>query len=276
MSFEIALELKKGTKTYFDVFVSNVSDSREGGSIALRLHDITAKKKREEELIDSNRQLDQVIYKTTHDLKAPLTSALGLINLAERAPAEEKDEYIALIRKSLLRLSGFIEEMNHFFRTEKLALMCERIDMRELIAEELENLKNLYHVGTLQIDVIVEGSEEFYSDTLRVKTVITNLLTNAIKYADSDKLNPWIRIHVDMKSDFCFIRIEDNGIGIEEEHKKKIFDLFYRATTRSNGTGIGLFIVKDTIARLKGFIDVASQAGIGTTFMIQIPNQVSH
>lgn len=275
VSNEIALELNKGIRTYFDVHITPAEDRGTNyKGFALKLHDITLKKLREKELVNTNKQLDQVIYKTTHDLKAPLMSAIGLVNLAEKAPDEQKQEYLVLIKRSLFKLSSFIEEMNNFFRNEKLALQRERIEIGQLIKEELDNLKNLYQAGKIKIDVTVEGSSEFFSDSVRVKTIVGNILTNAIKYADPGKNLPFIRVQAKVQTDFCTIAIEDNGIGIEEEFKNKIFDLFYRATSQSQGSGLGLFIVKDTIERLNGKIEVQSQIGQGTTFKVQIPNQL--
>jgi PAS domain S-box-containing protein len=273
-SHEIGLELKKGLKTYFDVHVSYAHQVDAVHGYVLKLHDITKKKAKENELINTNKQLDQVIYKTTHDLRAPILSALGLVNLAESAPPEEKANYLALIKKSLLKLNSFIEEMNNFFRNEKMALQREKTELGQIISEEIENLKNLYHADKLKIEVKMDEGSEFFSDVVRVKTVVTNILSNAIKYADSKKLESFIQVGVKVRAEFCEITISDNGIGIDDDQLEKIFDLFHRATTESQGTGIGLFIVKDTIERLNGSIEVQSEIGKGTTFRMQIPNQL--
>jgi signal transduction histidine kinase len=238
------------------------------------LHDISAKKYKEKELIRSNQQLDQVIYKTTHDLKAPLLSAMGLISLAEKAPAEERARYLDLIKKSLSRLDSLIDEMNDFFRNDKLALQREKINISFLINEEMDHLRNLYEAHKIDIQFTVEGNVDFYSDSIRLKTVITNLLSNAIKYIDRKKSEPFIIISVSIKEEICQLRFEDNGIGIDPQYHEKIFELFFRATTHSQGTGLGLFIVKDTIEKLKGTIEVDSKPGRGTIFTIQLPNQI--
>jgi PAS domain S-box-containing protein len=273
-SHEFGLELQKGIKTYFDVHVSYVHQNTAAHGYVFRLHDITKKKEREKELINTNKQLDQVIYKTTHDLKAPVMSALGLVSLAENAPAEQREEYLGLVKQSLLKLNSFIEEMNNFFRNEKLALQREKIVMGNLVSEEIHDLKNLYHAEKIRIEVTLDESGEFFSDVIRVKTILTNILTNAIKYADPKKVDPFIRVAVKVGAECCEIAVSDNGIGIEEDHLERIFDLFHRATTMSHGTGIGLFIVKDTIERLSGTIEVQSEIGKGTTFKMQIPNQL--
>jgi PAS domain S-box-containing protein len=270
---EIALTVSKGEKNYFDV---NISPLETKSGLVIKLHDITQKKYRETELIKSNEQLDQVIYKTTHDLKAPIRSAMGLINLAEKAPDQEKNIYLGLIKKSLLRLDSFIEEMNHFFRNEKLALQREKINIVELLKDEVSNL--LSHSVDQKIDVRfdIAGSTEFFSDAIRVRTIVTNILSNAIKYSDPGKPEPFIKISVLVKEEFCDIRISDNGIGIETQYLNSIFDLFFRATNHSSGTGIGLFIVKDTVEKLKGVIEVDSIPGEGTAFMIRIPTRYTN
>ncbi|HTF18256.1 MAG TPA: PAS domain-containing sensor histidine kinase [Chryseolinea sp.] len=262
-----------GRKRYFDVHVANLLDSDSVQGVVLKLHDITEKKLRERDLIRSNEHLDQVIYKTTHDLKAPLTSALGLIQIAEQAEGEEKDQYIRLIKKSLLSLDAYIEEMNNFFRIEKLALQREQIDLGSMLQDAQDSLMNMA-AANVKVYVNLDDRMPWYSDALRVKTIVTNIFSNAIKYQDLQKQNPFIKIATRINPEFCEITIADNGIGIEEEFQQKIFDLFFRATDQANGTGLGLFIVRDTIQRLNGTITVKSVAGQGTTFFIRIPNQL--
>jgi PAS domain S-box-containing protein len=271
---EISLTDSKGKKAYYDIQVSNLLDRYDVQGLALQLHDVTLKKIKEHDLIRSNQQLDQVIYKTTHDLKAPLLSALGLVNLAEKASAEERGQYIGMIKKSLLKLDSFIEEMNDFFRNEKLAIQRTVIHLEEMLRDEIEYLHNLPGGRNVNVSFDIDGDMEFYSDNIRLKTILTNILSNAIKYSDPKKLAPFIRIFVSLNEDFCQIRIVDNGIGIDSRFQDKIFDLFFRATTQSQGTGLGLFIVKDTIQKLKGTIEVTSSLGQGTTFTIRIPNQI--
>jgi PAS domain S-box-containing protein len=271
---EISVNRGENDKVYFYVYVSNLLNHYKVQGLVLKLHDITQKKKKEKDLVRSNQHLDQVIYKTTHDLKAPLMSALGLVKIAEDAPLEAKDQYIGLIKKTLVKLDAYIDEMNNFFRNEKLALQRDKIDLGALLKEEQENLKNLDHGDKIDVLFEVDNSVEWYSDAIRVKTIVTNIFSNAIKYQDLQKQNPFIKIAAHVTEEFCDLSIEDNGIGIEPEFQDKIFDLFFRATDQSKGTGLGLFIVRDTIERLKGMIKVKSRQGKGTTFFIRIPNQL--
>ena len=272
-SDEISVKIG-GQKRYFDVHVANLLDSDSVQGVVVKLHDVTRKKLRERDLIRSNEHLDQVIYKTTHDLKAPLTSALGLIQIAEQSEGEERTRYIQLIKKRLLSLDAYIEEMNNFFRIEKLALQREQINLSNILQDAQESLMNLAASTNVKVQMHLDEGMPWYSDTLRVKTIVTNIFSNAIKYQDLQKQNPFVKIATRVNPEFCEITIADNGIGIEEEYQEKVFDLFFRATDQSNGTGLGLFIVRDTIQRLNGTISVKSVVGQGTTFFIRIPNQL--
>lgn len=269
----ITLSGINGQRLHFEVEVSRFFQDSEG--IVVRMHDVSRQKAREKELLRSNHQKDQLIYKTTHDLKAPISSALGLINLADKADGEEKTKYFSLVKRSLLRLDSYIDEMNNIFRIEKLAVQREQLSMATLLREELDNLQSLYEQPRISIEIEVKGHYEFYSDSMRVRTIVGNLLSNAIKYSDPGKNEPFIKIYVSITEEFCDLRIVDNGIGIAGEYHQKIFDLFFRATDRSKGTGLGLSIVKDTVERLKGKIEVHSILGQGTTFTLRLPNSIS-
>ncbi len=261
---------------YFTAQFNNLVDDNQVKGIIVKLHDITDIKKREQALIESNQHLDQVFYKTTHDLKAPLRSVLGLIRLAESTTDEEQRlEYISLIKKSLLKLDIYLEEINDFFKGERLEVKREKIELKRLISEEIDNLRDFHETERIDIALDIDQQVDFYSDTFRVKTIITNLISNAIKYADFSKTVSSIRVEVEVNALMCSIRIQDNGIGIEPQYQSKIFDRFFRATGQSYGNGIGLFIVKDTVQRLNGSIDVSSMKDVGTTFVVEIPNQSS-
>ncbi len=263
-----------GTPVYFDVQVSNFLHDRNINGLVLKLHDITSKRSKLRELEKTNQQLDQVIYKTTHDLRAPLMSAIGLIRLAEKASEKEKDRYIGLVAQSLFKLDSLIEEMNNFFRNEKLAVQREKIDIRAMLNDSVAGLHSLLDDNRIQIFIKVEAKNELYTDSVRLRSIIGNVLSNAVKYFDTRKTEPFIRITVSITDEICELRFSDNGIGIEPQYLDKIFELFFRATTQSQGTGLGLFIVKDTVEKLNGTIDVESIPGQGTTFVISVPNQI--
>lgn len=270
-SGEITLVTNNGDEVHFDVTVTNHVDKDEINGMVVFMYNITERRLIQKKLETENHHLDHVIFKTTHDLKAPLRSALGLIQLAELEP-HEYIKYLGLIKSSIQRLDSMIEEMNKLYQNDKLAIQTDRIDVRALIEKEIENLHNLPEAQDIRIDVFVDGEVPFYSDPLRVRTIVSNLVSNAIKYSDPQKIRKYIQISAHIFNDTVFLTIEDNGIGIDPEHQQKIFDLFYRVTPDKKGTGLGLYIVKDTIDRLNGKIYVKSTKGESTSFTITLPN----
>ncbi len=270
-SSEITLFTSNGDQVHFDVTVTNHIDHEEIHGMVVFMYNVTEQRVLQQKLENQNHHLDHFIFKTTHDLRAPLRSALGLIQLAEMEP-EEYAKYLGLIKTSLTRLDGLIDEMNKFYQNDKLAIQNERIDVRVMVQREIENLHNLPEAADIRIDVFVDGDIPFYSDPLRVRTIVSNLLSNAIKYSDTSKMRRYIQVSAHIFSDKLFLTVEDNGIGIDQEHLPKIFDLFYRVTADKKGTGLGLYIVKDTIDRLKGNIYVKSKKGETTSFTVTLPN----
>jgi signal transduction histidine kinase len=103
--------------------------------------------------------------------------------------------------------------------------------------------------------------------------VFNNLISNAIRYSDPYKKQSFVRIGITTTVDQAHITVEDNGIGIEQEHIEKVFNMFYRATESKSGSGLGLYIVKETLDMLGGKIQVSSTMGKGTTFTLTIPNK---
>ena len=102
--------------------------------------------------------------------------------------------------------------------------------------------------------------------------ILNNIISNSIKYADLSKDQPYIRVEVKVEPENAEIRIADNGIGIDEVQQESIFHMFFRASEKSSGSGLGLYIVKEVIQRLKGEISVSSEPAKGSEFIIRIPN----
>src|SRR5690606_1474938 len=124
----------------------------------------------------------------------------------------------------------------------------------------------------LKVSVNIEDTIPFYSDPTRISVILTNLLSNAIKYQDYEKENSFLTIHIITSAEGVTIRFEDNGIGIDDAHLSRIFDMFYRASEVSKGSGIGLYIAKETISKLGGTIKVSSIHRESTVFEVSIPN----
>lgn len=237
---------------------------------------ITDRKRVEEELKIRNTELDNFVYKVSHDLRAPLSSILGLVNLA-RLPGNTDNpmDYIDIIGTKVEHLDHFISDVLSHSKNLKMDISTNRVDIRKIIDNTFSDLSYLDGAKEVIRNVKIEGID-LYSDPWRISEIFRNLISNAIKYRKLDLTVPeiTIKIHVDhLRADISFV---DNGIGIEEKSLLKIFEMFYRATEQSDGSGIGLYIVKNAIDKLGGQIAVASRPMEGTRFSIILPNRINN
>jgi signal transduction histidine kinase len=121
----------------------------------------------------------------------------------------------------------------------------------------------------------IQQHVEFLSDSFRLSVILDNLISNAVKYQKQTEINPVVKIRVYVTTEKAIIEIEDNGIGILEQHLNNIFKMFFRSSNNVTGLGIGLHIVKEALTRLGGDISVQSTYGVGTIFKIQVPNRLN-
>lgn len=227
------------------------------------------------ELKKSNLELDKFVYSVSHDLRAPLTSILGLIQISED---EEKTPFLAnnidLIRSSVHKLDNFILDILNYSRNSRIDVVLEEIDFSKMVNEIAADLRNMScSKPELKINVYTSGEVPFVSDKKRISVVMNNLISNAIRYKSPKSTNPFLNITLHTGKNETSIVVEDNGIGIRKEVQPKIFNMFYRATQSSDGTGLGLYIVKQIVEKLGGKIEVDSELGEGATFTIRIPRQ---
>jgi len=269
---EIHLVSASGDDLYFKVSVSNHIAHHEIRGMVIILHDITDQKRQHFLLEKENEHLDHFIFKTTHDLRSPIQSVMGLLTLIESAREEDRSRYLVMAQNSLVKLESLIDEVNKFYRVDKMAVANEKIDLRNLLEGEMALLKDHPRAQKIAFELDVKIGSVVFSDPLRLKTIFGNILSNAVKYSDDRKTHPFIRIETCSDDQELVVTISDNGIGIAQENIGRIFDIFFRATSEASGTGLGLHIVKDTIERLNGKIETQSQLGLGTKFKIYLPN----
>jgi PAS domain S-box-containing protein len=266
-----------------NVAVAQDTDPNNAYLIA-NVEDITSKKNYQEKIITQNeelkkinKELDSFVYKASHDLRAPLTSILGLVNLADRtSPTEsELSEYFTHIRKSVTKLDEFVKELIDHSRNIRMAIVPEIIDFSVLIEDIFQNLSYMESAAKVKRNISIQSAVAFKSDKTRLKIILSNLIDNAFRY-NSALNDPYLNITIETDEKKAVILVEDNGIGIEAHHLTKIFDMFYRATENKTGSGLGLYIVKETVEKLKGKIEVSSAVGKGTVFKAVIPNLKSY
>ncbi|MTI33242.1 ATP-binding protein [Xanthovirga aplysinae] len=223
-----------------------------------------------------NQELDKFVYSISHDINAPIASVTGLINLMKHESTDKHlDEYFHKIDKSLNSLKSYIHDILDYSRNSRIKLQFDLVNFPELLNECIDLLQFLPGTDRISIEKEIRESAPFYSDKYRLKVILNNLISNAIKYGDLNKEKPFINIKIDSNEKTCTIKVKDNGIGIPKDRQQKIFDMFYRASEKSEGAGIGLYIVKEVLVKLKGSILVESVEKEGSLFTVKIPNQKS-
>lgn len=224
-----------------------------------------------QELSKRNTELDNFVYSVSHDLRAPIASVLGLINLAKKDPdMDMKDKYLDMINKSALQQDHFIKEILDQSRNSRLEVKREEIYFKPLIEETFNQLKFATSTGkSVARDIVIQQKRPFYSDRWRLKVILNNIISNAIRYRNGRE--PVIHVKVVIDDAMAKLVIEDNGRGIGKEHLPNLCKMFYRATDDGAGSGLGLYIVKETIDKLQGNINIESEVGVGTTVSLLIP-----
>jgi len=226
-----------------------------------------------EELVKINREVDSLVYSVSHNLRAPLMSLVGLLNLARLEDRIEViRDYNGLMEGVIHKLDDTLKEILDYSKNARQDLQIEPIDFRKLIADALDKLRFMPAYNSIDVRVAVHDEDEFRSDHYRLSVIANNLISNSIKYADLRKPKPLFQITVTTSEEKALLHFRDNGIGIESSLVPKIFNMFFRGTTEREGSGLGLYIVKEAVHRLGGKIGVSSELGSGTVFQLEIPN----
>jgi signal transduction histidine kinase/Flp pilus assembly protein TadD len=233
----------------------------------------TELEKANESLLRVNEELDNFIYKTSHDIRGPLASLKGMCNVALM---DVKD---ALALNYLKKLDITAEKLNTILtrllivnQINNSTLGLEKIDFPGIVTDVLLLEKKKGLPPRLKIKKHIDESIEFYSDKEFVRIILENLIDNAIKfYNDSQRIEPFVDISVNEEADHIKIKVVDNGIGISEVHPDKIFQMFSRASERSETGGIGLYITKTATEKLGGSVHLKTTPDGYTEFFVVLP-----
>lgn len=230
-------------------------------------------RKRNAELEKVNAELEKFVYSASHDLRAPLASVLGLARLA-KAENNNPDlsDYLNKIETSVDKLDLLLHNIINYYRGMKLEEQNVEINFEKLFREALESFEHYENAKQIKFSVKVNPAAVFKGDESRLKIVINNLISNAIKYQRPEESNKEVVLQANHENGWASIEVTDNGVGIEPGNKENIFTMFHRSPGKNAGSGIGLYIVKETLNKISGTIDVDSLPGKGSKFVIKIPN----
>jgi signal transduction histidine kinase len=218
-----------------------------------------------------NSGLDKFVFNVTHDLRSPLSSLVGLIDLiGEETSMEQIKSYTLMMRDSLEQQDQFINEMLTFIKSKHLGLVKEECSLVSIIDNVITG--NLYRSDGKEIRFHKEiGVNKINSDVLKLRVILNNLVSNAVKYSDPKKDEQRVKIKTYLSKPYAVIEVEDNGLGIRESDQERIFDEFYTSGKNKKSSGIGLYLVKDAITQMNGSIEVKSEVGLYSKFIVSVP-----
>jgi len=229
------------------------------------------------QLQEKNEELDRIIYSTSHDLRAPLLSVIGLIDVLEENLLNDKNpenlELTDYIKKSISKSDETIKAIVEYSRNARTETHTELVNVNELVEDILNQLKYLSKDPSINIVTHIDSTQKFYSDKERINSILSNLITNAIKYQRQDNPEKRVEIVFKINKNEGKITITDNGEGIPPERHEDVFGMFVRNSVQPGGSGIGLYLCKEIVKKLGGNIQLKSTPGMGSTFTVTIPNK---
>jgi signal transduction histidine kinase/ligand-binding sensor domain-containing protein len=230
-------------------------------------------KKINDELSMRNSELDRFVYSTSHDLSAPLKSIRGLIMVAKmEEPTDSQLSYLQMMEKSVKKLEMFIADVINYSRNTRTPVRHEPVNFRMFVQQLLDDHQYAPNYGKIEFIIEDNTSTILMSDEMRLKIIFNNLISNAIKFHFVDgERKPFVKITANEEADGFIFTVQDNGSGIHPQFKEKIFDMFFRATDAVQGSGLGLYILRETVHKLAGEVDVQTELGVGTAFIIRLP-----
>ncbi len=224
-------------------------------------------------LAKSNMELDRFIYSASHDIRSPISTVMGLINLIHLETDHVRQmELVGMIGTTMTKLDTFLHQLSSHSKNARRHIEVARIELPQLLSEVVERLSDHPNFKEITIHTDAAISGDFFSDQERLSTILYDVLKNAMDFADAAKQNMEVDIHAQFVRNRMIIEIFDNGIGISEGRVSNVFDLFYKASSQSRGSGLGLYLVRETTTRLGGIVTLHSRLGVGTLVRLEIPN----
>jgi len=230
--------------------------------------------KQKADIIKANRQLDKFVYHASHDLRTPLTSMLGLIEVSKKEGNLERMHNLLLKQEeTILKLDDYVKDILVLSRIKTTEISPVLINLRDNIDGILKQFQFMLDEKKVVVRINLAIDQPFFTDGKRLNIILSNVLSNSIKYMDSEKTMNTIEISATLsKGKNLMLSIKDNGIGIESHELKKVFEMFYFNSQENKGTGLGLYIVKETVSNLSGAVAIKSEKGLFTTVEILLPN----
>ena len=225
---------------------------------------------RTEELREAFKELDTFFYRSSHDFRRPLTTFMGLAEVAKITVKDSNAlELFDKVNETAHTLDKMLIKLQSISDLGAQHLVYKEVLLKELISEVLDQFQEAIAKNHVQIMVEIDAFYDFFSYPVMIKIIIENLLENAIHFCNG--VDPYVKISCQKKENQVILSIQDNGQGIDPIYHSKIFEMYFRANQNSKGNGLGLYIVKKAVSKLNGRIDFTSTLHQGTAFNITLP-----
>jgi len=229
-------------------------------------------KDKNERLLKIHSEMNQFVYSLSHELRGPLMSISGVSKLAKM---ESKDpavhEYFDMVDSATEKLDEYVYKMLDFYRSTKMENKVIKIDFRDIVFEQMEFYKQKWDLDEIDFEINIKQEFPFYSDDSKIKVIFNSLISNAYNFQIPENPNKLIRLQIDVEEFYASILVEDNGVGISPENLEGVFNLFQRATQNNVGSGLGMYMVKESVTQMGGDIKIDSAVYQGTKVTIKIP-----
>lgn len=236
---------------------------------------VTEQTQKNLELEKRNIELDRFVYSTSHDLRAPLLSILGLINTIDDNMDDEKlvKTTLQYMKQSVARCDGTIKSIIEYARNNKQDVTISQVPVKQIISDIIDNYSYISDTSNIEFVSRIQNQNEFYSDATRLQSLVSNLISNSVKYQRKNEPEKRIEVEFFVKDNYGVLKVFDNGEGIEAHKINQVFEMFVRNSSQSSGSGLGLYICKEIVEKLGGYIDIHSIHGKHTEITILLPNQ---
>jgi len=224
--------------------------------------------------IDQNIELEQFAHIASHDIKSPLRTISSFTGLIRKqltdTISDKQKEYFKMVEQGISRLDSLVDDLLNFSVENALELNVQELNSREVFDEVIQNLATDIQKSEAKL-ITLNEVVNFKGDKIKIKQIVQNLLSNSIKFRSKRK--PLIiELNCFLKDEYCFISVKDNGIGMDEKYKKKVFEKFTQLNSKDEyeGTGLGLSLCKKYVEKHKGKIWIVSQPNVGTKISFSI------
>lgn len=219
-----------------------------------------------------NSELDNFVYRASHDLKGPTASLIGLVNIAGMELSENPvaARYLGLMDKAAKRLDGILYDLIEATQVKQRTVELIQIPACEFAKGIVESMKNFPDIDKVKIELDIDPDLKIVSDETLLNSILTSFIGNAIRYRDPNKGECRVTVGIGKVADKTVLSVADNGIGIPEQNRSRVFDMFFKGSG-STGSGLGLYIVKQAADKLHGNIYMESTHLEGTTMFVELP-----